>query len=200
MKKVHIEKGTKFGRWTVVDEAPSKKTAGGEQKRHMHCVCECGNEKAVPLAALRSEKSKSCGCHNLDVHTKHGMSRTSIYVTWASMIYRCTNKNSTHYSSYGGRGITVCERWKSFENFYADVGDAPEGRTLDRIDNDKGYEPSNIRWATRKEQQRNTRATTKTVINGETKPSSEWSELLGISIHAIRHKYPRTKLYTRREA
>jgi hypothetical protein len=116
------------------------------------------------------------------------------------MITRCTNKKSTHYASYGGRGITVCERWRSFKNFYADVGDAPEGKTLDRIDNDKGYEPSNIRWATRKEQQRNTRATTKLVVNGEARSSSEWSEILGIPRTTIRQRYQGSRpLFTLKE-
>jgi hypothetical protein len=94
---------------------------------------------------------------------QHGMKRTPVYRAWTNMLERCTNPKNPQWDRYGGRGITVCERWRDFRNFYADMGDRPDGLTLDRWpDNDRGYEPGNVRWATRKQQQRNTRSSLST--------------------------------------
>lgn len=90
--------------------------------------------------------------------TTHGMSRTPLYRVWDSMVRRCTNPSHKKWRLYGGRGITICERWLKFENFYADMGETPTGLTLDRIDNTKDYEPGNCRWATYSEQNKNRRA------------------------------------------
>lgn len=95
------------------------------------------------------------------------MSRTRIYQAWKNMRIRCTDPKAHRYESYGGRGITVCERWQTFENFYADMGDLPEGMTLDRIDPDAGYTPENCRWATPLEQANNKRTTRMVNLNGK---------------------------------
>lgn len=120
---------------------------------------------------------------------RHGQFGTRTYNIWGKMIQRCLNPKSSNYQHYGGRGILVCERWLDFENFYADMGKAPASLSLDRIDNEKGYSPDNCRWATGKEQCRNTRRNCHLTLNGTTKTVIEWAEYLGVS--------PKT-LYTRK--
>jgi len=110
----------------------------------------------------------------------HGMHKTTIYKLWTSMMQRCTNPAGKDYPRYGGRGITVCERWTRFENFYADMGLRPEGKTLDRIDNDKGYSPDNCRWATLQEQMRNSRQTVMITRDGKTQCLKDWQRDLGL--------------------
>ncbi|WP_327421881.1 hypothetical protein OG763_15195 [Streptomyces sp. NBC_01230] len=104
-------------------------------------------------------KTASCGCLRREVTTQrsttHGYSYSSEYRTWGDMVARCTNPNHKRWADYGGRGITVCDRWKNFANFLADMGERPVGRELDRIDNNRGYEPDNCRWTDRSTQQKN---------------------------------------------
>lgn len=106
----------------------------------------------------------------------HGMSFTPTYGSWETMIRRCNNKNDGSYPRYGGRGIAVCERWLKFDNFLFDMGERPEGMTLDRIDSNGHYEPGNCRWATPKQQQRNTSRNHMVSAFGETRPVSAWVE------------------------
>lgn len=137
------------------------------------CRCSCGKVVDVRADHLRSGRMKSCGCLRREissqVHTTHGHARPGrrdpAYKAWADMIQRCTNPRDAQWPNYGGRGITVCQRWRdSFESFLADVGPRPLGRvggragfSIDRINNDGGYEPGNVRWATPKEQRANQR-------------------------------------------
>jgi hypothetical protein len=123
---------------------------------------------------------------------KHGKYNTRVYRQWQSMIQRCYNQDNTRYLRYGGRGVTVCDRWRSsFDAFYADMGDAPDGASIDRIDNDKGYEPSNCRWATPQEQANN--RSTNIVIHhdGKSMTIAEWARYLDLPYHWVKHRYNR---------
>jgi hypothetical protein len=151
---ITLHTGERYGRLTVAqDRLP------GMPKVQVRC--DCGKDLSVSLNNLRSGNTKSCGCLKTEttvaVSTRHGMAGTRIYNIWSDMIARCERVTHQRYSSYGGRGIAVCERWRDFANFYADMGDRPEGRSLDRINNDRGYSPENCRWATPSQQMKNRR-------------------------------------------
>lgn len=125
------------------------------------------------------------------MNIKHGhrgrINRSKEYVAWDHMMQRCSNQNHPRYKDYGGRGITVCEKWRDFRNFLKDVGVAPVGHTLDRINNDGNYEPGNVRWATYREQNNNKRIA-QYEFNGESKSLIEWSKFTGIGISTIRSR------------
>lgn len=121
-------------------------------------------------------------------NTTHGMSRDKTYFCWQGMKNRCKNKNDVNYKNWGGRGIKICDEWMKFENFYRDMCDRPEGKTLDRIDNNKGYCKENCRWATPKEQLNNKRNNRLLTFNGRTMTVSQWSRNLNI---------PKTTIFTR---
>ena len=122
-------------------------------------------------------------------HNKaEGRGQASIYKIWSNMLQRCGNPNNTRYADYGGRGITVCERWKTFENFFADVGDRPSNLTLDRIDNDRGYQPDNVRWVTRADNNRNSRRCVMVEVNGESKPINVWAKQHGIPYVTVKQR------------
>lgn len=150
--------GKRFGKLVVKEKGPY---VSGTTR--WLCVCDCGTEKFVGSQNLRNGSTKSCGCfrkqHLRESRTIHGYTKTRTYRSWSQMKNRCGNPNYINYSSYGGRGIKVCERWENFENFLEDMGERPLGKSLDRIDVDGDYEPNNCRWATLEEQAQNKRKT-----------------------------------------
>lgn len=170
--------------WTVL--------GNGTKPGFWLCRCSCGTEREVNKKNIKSQVSRSCGkCIMLDVlaaaqkdnprGTKHGMSGTSEYAAWAHMKDRCLNPESECWDDYGGRGITVCERWLKFENFIEDVGLKPSPELkLDRIDNEGNYEPGNCRWTTQLEQSRNSRRTKHIEYNGRTQCIQAWADEFGM--------------------
>lgn len=183
--------GKKFGRWTVIAYAGT--IGNGRRKAATwQCRCDCGNNAIVRAHSLVQGKTQSCGClreeKRLKASTSHGMKHSSTYESWKNMKGRCCNPNNQRFAYYGGRGIKVCDRWQKFENFYADMGEKPEGMTIERIDNNKGYSPENCCYATYKEQNRNQRTNRMITYFGETKCLAEWAEELSINYNTLQNR------------
>lgn len=182
--------GQKFGKLTVIKEIENR----GKHRLWL-CRCECGNEKIIYQTHITTGKTKSCGCLHSEIaseiaktrQTKHGMFGTRIYGIWHGIKTRCENSHNANYKNYGGRGINVCEEWREFEPFYewALSNGYKEGLTIERVDVNGNYEPSNCRWATVKEQMNNKRNNHLITYNGETKTVSQWAEELGINRETI---------------
>lgn len=193
-RKTHSLVGMKFGRLTVTSLNPIRGRGG---KKKWDCLCECGKKSCCFSDALIRGASKSCGCLNREIARQsmnkitkptHRMTNNRVYRIWINMKERCGNPKAPNYHLYGGRGITVCDGWSKFENFYQDMGDPPSGHQIDRIDNAQGYYATNCRWATPKENSRNTRTNRLIKANGVTKTMAEWSELSGNSPQLIRQR------------
>ena len=181
--------GQRFGRLIVIRFDGRDKW----RKSYWLCRCDCGKEKIIGGNNLRSGNTKSCGCLAKNNALKHGHTikgkGTRTYESWHSMIQRCTNPKDKRYKDYGGRGITVCERWlNSFPNFLEDMGDRPKGHQIDRMNNDKGYHKSNCLWVTPKQNSRNRRSNHLETHNGKTQCITAWSEEVGIPEYVIRQR------------
>lgn len=172
-----------FGRLTV--KSYSRKNG----RAYWCCVCECGNIVEVRSDRLTTGETKSCGCLQKDNHySKHGMTGTRLYEIWAGIKRRCYNKNYKRYKDYGQRGIKMCDEWKDdFMEFYKWAIDNGYNDTLtiDRVNNDKNYEPNNCKWSTPKQQVRNRRNTKCITYNQETKPLAEWCEIYQINYNVV---------------
>jgi hypothetical protein len=179
--------GTVFGRLTVLSRSTESHKHG---QAHWVCRCSCGTKTTVAGDMLRRGRSKSCGCLRAEMSADrartHGLSATTEHKSWRHMLGRCRNKSDRGWPNYGGRGITVCDRWDSFENFMADMGPKPSpAHSIDRIDNDKGYEPGNCRWATSVEQNNNRRSSKVIEHNGIRRSLAQWAEAIGVQAGTI---------------
>lgn len=176
--------GERFESIEVLGYAGVKIHPSGQRKSMWLCRCDCGKVFVVSGNNLKRKNTTCCGCKR----KTHGMTGSAEHVAWVSAIQRCTNPNNPGYKNYGARGIRVCERWMSFENFISDMGPRPRKHSLDRIDNDGDYEPGNCRWTTNKTQHRNKRTNSLVTIRGETKCVSEWAEIAGMSANGFRKR------------
>lgn len=168
----------------------------GPSGRLAECLCSCGKIFKSPVQYVRIGKARSCGCLHIDMKKTtmmtHGQTYSRTYISWGKMKERCTNPKMPSYARYGGRGITICDRWmNSFEAFLADMGERPEGMSLDRIDNAGNYEPGNCRWANASTQNNNTRRNIYMTHDGQTRTLPEWSALTGLSQSTLRVRYIR---------
>lgn len=151
-------------------------------------MCDCGEETYAKATELLKGKRYSCGCHFKELVK---VKTIPAHGSWASMKQRCLNPNATGYERYGALGIKICDRWLSFDNFYADMGDRPEGMTLDRIDNSGNYEASNCRWATKLEQNTNQRTNVRIEFDGEVKVLSQWAKEIGVTPSTVAKRIKR---------
>lgn len=177
MEIVHdLEQGSrKFGRLTLLASKVGKTADGHIVGRW---VCDCGAEVRIAESRVRNGYTRSCGCLSADVsrvtNRKHGRRNTLEYSSWQSMKARCLDHANKDYPRWGGRGVAVCPEWAaSFEAFFDHIGPRPAGTTLDRIDNDRGYEPGNVRWATNQQQAANRSDTWLVELHGVQYPSAE---------------------------
>lgn len=187
-RRAVVNEGDRFGSWTIVREV--ERPARGA--RMMLARCECGDEHVQTLGNLRAGASTRCRkCSSSVASRTHGRSKSSLYGLWSGMVSRCHNPNATHFDLYGGRGITVCPEWRTFAGFAAYIdgtlGARPSpGHSIDRIDNERGYEPGNVRWATHREQARNRRTTTLRALDDDALTLQEIADRVGLSREAIR--------------
>jgi hypothetical protein len=185
-KKIDLSNRT-FGRLRVMEPAGKNRHGAYLWK----CSCECGTEKVLTTSNLVHGNIISCGCKQAENrfkhgHAKRGQTRSPEYSSWSKMLNRCSDPNHRMWKRYGGRGITVCERWNSFKLFLEDMGPMPAPKfTIERINNDGNYEPGNCRWATRKEQGNNRYTNRLLTHDGKTLTIMQWAEVTGIRFGVI---------------
>ena len=183
----------RFGRLFVMGDSEVRTSSGGLVWR---CLCSCGKTTMVQSKHLIDGHVQSCGCFNVDFHTIHGYYKKGLksreYSCWEHMIQRCYDVAHKQYKNYGGRGIKVCDRWlESFDNFYEDMGNCPDGLSLDRKDNEGDYYKENCRWATWKEQQNNRRNNVWKEYKGEKKTVSQWACNLNMDPNTLGTRFNR---------
>lgn len=181
---------TRFDRLLVVSRADNY-----NGKVMWNCLCDCGSSTVARSDNLKSGKSRSCGCLQVESVTTHGQAKkgkeSPEYISYRAMLNRTGNENDPSYERYGAAGVAVCKRWlgaNGFVNFRSDMGRRPKGTTLDRIKNHLGYSPSNCRWATPKEQVRNRRVTLRVTYRGQTRTLQEWAQATGIAYDTLLYR------------
>ena len=190
--RTFLEIGTRFSRLIVLSESNIKQHG----LISYQCLCDCGNISVIAKKYLLSGNTRSCGCLRKEIETtvniKHGLSYSRTYNIWKSIKHRCFNENCEFYRIYGARGITICDKWKdSFESFYADMGECPPEFSIERINNDGNYEPSNCKWASAFEQSRNKSTNVYIEYNGERKIIADWSLSTGLGRDVITSRIKR---------
>ncbi len=180
-------KNKRFGRLIVLEKLPERTKS---RSIRWLCKCDCGNIRSVFSSNLLRGYTRSCGCLNKELtilrSTTHRMAGSREYNSWREMKTRCCNEKSRNYKYYGGRGITICDRWlNSFQNFYEDMGEKPKGLTIERINNNGNYKPSNCRWATRKEQGNNKRNNHILNCGRLSLTVAQWARILDIKAHIL---------------
>ena len=181
-KEVDIQ-GKKFGELTAIEKITTDLWL---------FECSCGKKKVIIKKNVKNGNTKSCGCMkakiNGDAHRTHGKTGTKVYRAWLHMKDRCNNTNDKEYKRYGARGIAICKEWKSFEQFFEDMGESPKGTSLDRIDNNKIYCKENCKWSTPREQANNRRSNRFITYNGRTETLAEWGRITGINAKNINRR------------
>ncbi len=182
--------GRRYGRLVVIGRS---KERGNCNQVRWDCICDCGNTHSASTQSLSGGHTKSCGCFNRERHTKHGESRSDnkLYRAWSRIRERCNSPSYYHFKDYGGRGIKVCDEWEeSYQAFrdWAVANGYKEGLSIDRIDVNGNYEPSNCRWVTLAEQQRNKRTTKYITYMGETKSVPEWCDIYNLDQGNVRRR------------
>lgn len=173
--------GTSWSRLAIIGAAFRTRRAGSRTDWQVVAVCDCGTVDVYYLRNLMTGMTTSCGCvqkeRTSQASKTHGMRKDPLYAIWNMMRARCRNPRNLAYARYGGRGIKVCQRWQTFENFFEDMGQRPSPQhSIDRIDNNGDYCPENCRWATRSEQGQNKRNNVLLTINGVTKHYKQWAD------------------------
>lgn len=183
--------GQRFGKLYVKRFAGVHTTPNGSRRTMWECVCDCGNTAIISTSSIRHQKTISCGCVRVERVTSHGLSHTRLYQTWADMKSRCYNPNNNGYHRYGGRGIKVCDEWQTFPPFaeWALNNGYDPSLTIERINNDGNYEPSNCCWATQSQQASNKSTTHQVTIGGETHCLTHWARIAGLTKAAVLYRY-----------
>lgn len=179
--------GSEFGKLTIVGIGRAGRTVDGVKVlRHYECKCTCGATTFVPWHALKSGNTKSCGCIN---RTADGRGDWPEYKVWREMLRRCENPTHKRFHEWGGRGISVCDRWHDFDLFLEDMGFRPSAaHSIERVDNDEGYAPNNCVWATRKQQANNQSSNKLMTLGGKVQSMAKWADELNLPYSTIRSR------------